>query len=192
LVTVALLGLSACVAGQSIDLRYIPDSQGKLVANDTIAVQVEDKRPYVLNKDKDPSYIGHYRAGFGNTWSVTTLGDRPLADVLRRDIAAELGALGFTVTTLEQAKSTIKVTIQDWNFDTYLNGRFWYKLDVLAKGGNGTVLAEKSMNDETVILGNFWTGAKYAFEEELPKIYNKVLRSLVRQDKALLDKLQGR
>ncbi|HXP98233.1 MAG TPA: hypothetical protein VN809_16080 [Telmatospirillum sp.] len=182
--------LSACVAGQSIDLKYQEPVNKVAVQGNTVSVQVKDERPYVTNADKTPYYIGHYRAGFGNTWDVTTEGKKPLADLMTRDLGSELTSMGFQVAPADRSKSQIEVLIREWNFDTYINGKFWYLVEVNAKSAGGMVLSQKTLKDQIVIEGDVVTGAKYAFEEEMPKIYNRILRAMIRDNSALVDNLQ--
>jgi hypothetical protein len=184
--------LSACVAGQSIDFKYQPTADGKVAEGGTVALQVEDERPYVTNKDQDPDYIGHYRGGFGNTWAVSTKDDRAFAEVMRNDLAAELQAMGLKLVPTDQAQSRIDVCIRDWNFDTYTNGRFWYLVDLSAKKADGTVIVQRSYKNEVVINGHFMTGAKSAFEEEMPKIYSGLVHRMLREDSVLVDGLKAR
>ena len=190
-ILITVFGLSACVACQSIDLKYAADSTQKVGNGTPIAVQVKDERPYVQNKNKTPDYIGSYRAGFGNKWDVSTKHDLPLAQIMEKDLTQELTDSGFAVKSFDAAVKKVQVLIKDWNFDTYINGRFTYAIDVNAIGDSGSPISHKTLHDEVVIEGNLMTGAKSAFEEEIPKIYNKILRQIISDDSALVSALQA-
>ena len=94
LLTAGAIMLQGCVVGQSIGLPYEAEKVGNQ-RSIGVVVEVEDRRPFVLEGSKDPNYIGHYRAGFGNPWDVTTESDKALADIMQEDLVQELDALGF-------------------------------------------------------------------------------------------------
>jgi hypothetical protein len=173
--------LGGCVAGQSLPANYEP---GSAVATKGTAVtaKVHDERPFVTSGDKPPYFIGKYRAGFGNPWDVTTQGKQPLAGVLQRDLAKELQALGYAVVVPADAARTLDVAIRDWNFDTYINGKFWYVLDVRVLGRDGKELVQDTVQESQYIEGSFWTGGKGAFEAKMPELYAGAVRKLVREN----------
>ncbi len=188
----SMAALTACVAGQSIDFKYAADPATNVAAGQRVAVTVDDQRPYVTNKDKDPAFIGHYRAGFGNMWTVTTVNDRPLAQVMQDDLTLALTAQGFKTTAAGKGVKAIKVAILDWNFDTYINGKFWYELAVEVTGTDGRQLAKQVLKDKVTIEGSMLTGARFAFEDEMPKIYGKIMRQITRTDPTLSKAISAR
>ena len=187
---VSVLLLTGCVAGQSIKLDYAPAPAMEKLG---IRVQVtsDDQRDFVVNGNKQPNYIGHYRAGFGNTWDVTTENKQPLANNLRRDVANDLTALGFDIVDKDAAR-ILKIVIHDWNFDAYTNGKLWYQIHVSVESPAGEVLAASDLEDTVVIQGSVWTGAKSAFEREVPKIYQTVVGNIARNNKQVLTALKSK
>lgn len=173
---------SGCVAGQTIAIDYAPEMGGKPATAVAVAVQAQDQRPYIVNKDKKPSFIGIYRAGYGNTWSVTTRDQQPFAANVARDVAKDLQALGYQVTDPSSADRRLEITVVDWNFSTYINGNIWYEFLVVATDSQGKELARSTVKDESVIRGSVWVGPKYAFERDVPKIYATAIRRLVREN----------
>ena len=173
--------LGGCVVGQSLPANY---EAGPAVAAKAVAVTatVHDERPYVKSGDKPPYFIGKYRAGFGNPWDVTTQDKQPLASLLQRDLAKELQALGYAVAVPGGAARTLDVAIRDWNFDAYINGKFWYVLDIRVFGRDGQELVKTTVEEAQHIEGSFWTGAKGAFEEKMPELYAGAVRKLVREN----------
>lgn len=169
-----LLLLTGCVAGQNIRLGNIAPVVPKEKQHLTVAVTVTDLREYVLSGTKNPSYIGHYRAGFGNTWDVTTERRQPLAQLLRQDLATELSGRGYDVAAAN-AQRQLRVDIVEWNFDAYMNGRFWYTLMVEVLDENERVLARERLEENRTIAGSVWVGAKSAFEKALPIIYREAV-----------------
>lgn len=180
--------LSGCVAGQSIPLNHKPLEPRHELRNIEVAVAVEDKRSFIVNGDKNPDYIGHYRGGYGNPWDVTTASDDALAERIRMDLVEELENMGFTVG---EPSKTLSVIIRQWNFDTYINGRFWYEIDVAVIGKGGNVLAKDTIKDEVKIKGSFWTGPTGAFEREIPRYYDQIIQDLLRGNPETLRALES-
>ena len=186
LLTTAIIGsaliaaLSGCVAGQAIRLQHAPGSGPKLASAKTVAVDARDSREFVVSGDKQPSYLGHYRATYGNTWDVNNAGYRALAKQFKDDILAELKAQG--IETVASGERKIEVNVKDWNFDTYLNGKVWYEISVAVTDDGGSVLATTTIKDEKVIRGNIWTGPAGAFKRELPVIYSGIINEILGKD----------
>lgn len=181
--------LEGCVAGQSIALPYEAekvDSQQSV----GVVVDVEDRRPFVLDGEKDPNYIGHYRAGFGNPWDVTTESKKALADILQEDLVQELDALGFRSGAASASRSLL-IEIQDFNFNAYVNGEFWYKLNVAVFDENREQLASSELEDNVVIEGSAWSGAKKAMEKEIPEFYALMLKAIIRENDEVMNALVG-
>lgn len=187
LVTAMMLG--GCVAGQTLSYDYKPTAAVDKTGGE-VSVAVRDERPYVKSGDKGPDYVGHYRAGFGNTWDVTTKGGAPFADVLARDLREELDALGFTAGN---AGRTLQVAIREWNMDTYMNAKFWYELVVSVVGAGGEpVIPPQTLKEEKRIDGSFWVGPKYAVEKQMPAFYDQLIQDLVRNNPDVRSALQPR
>ncbi len=178
-----------CVVGQKVTLAYTPEGiETKVVSTNRITVVVNDKRPYVKTGEKEPWYIGHYRAGFGNTWDVSTDGKVALADQFRMDLQKELESLGFTLD--QPFNRTLNVDIIDYNFDAMLNGKMWYAIRIKVLDDQNRILAEDMLEDRIIIEGSFWVGAKYAFEKEVPKIYGNIIKQIVRENTDVVNALR--
>ena len=180
--------LSGCVAGQHIKVGGVEKSQPEKQLNVQVNLNVEDKRTYVTSGDKEPYYIGHYRAGLGNTWDVTTYQKQSLADLLSKDLSNELLSLGFTLGS-DQFDKKLIVNVNDWNFDMYINGKMWWDLDVLVVTADGNLLASEKLKEERIIEGNILTGAKSAFERNVPLIYLEIVKNTIRNNQAVMNAL---
>lgn len=181
----AALLLGGCVAGQSLQTGYespAAAAPAAAAAAAAVSVSVSDDRPFVRSGEKPPHYIGKYRAGFGNPWDVSTENDEPLADILARDLKADLAAMGYRAAAEPGTARSLSVSIVDWNFDGYQNGRFWYELRVRVTDPDGRALAADTVQESTNIKGTFWMGARGGFEREMPKLYPRVVRKLVREN----------
>ena len=99
-----LVVVLACVAGQKVDTTYSPEPESVATDQGAVTLSVTDQREYVLSGDKDPSYIGKFRAGFGNTWDVKTEGQVPLAQLVAKDLGADLEAESNGRTALAVAE----------------------------------------------------------------------------------------
>jgi len=188
------LMLGGCVVGQSLPTAYTPPAATPPAATDqraSVQVEVNDDRAYVKSGDKPPHYIGKYRAGFGNPWNVYTENDEPLASILLRDLSADLAALGYDARSTAPADRLLAISIVDWNFDGYQNGRMWYELHVTVRDATGNVVATDTVSDETKIKGTFWMGARGGFEREMPKLYAAAVARLVRDNPAISSALRA-
>ena len=182
------LALGGCVVGQSLPTAYTPPAATQSAPADkqgSVQVDVADDRAYVKSGDKPPHFIGKYRAGFGNPWNVYTENDEPLALILLRDLSAELAALGFDVRSTAPADRLLAISIVDWNFDGYQNGKMCYELQATVRDTTGNVVAADTVRDETKIKGTFWMGARGGFEREMPKLYAAAVARLVRDNPAI-------
>jgi len=188
LLVASLFILGGCVAGQHLDMDYVTESE-MLVGNDaTVTVFVKDIRPYVLSGEKPASYLGKYRAGFGNPWDVTTEGGEALADIVARDLNEELGAMGFIVTDTEPSR-TLQVSIVDWSMDSYQNGKMWCDLDLAVVNSDGEELARDKFTLRKQISGTFWEGGKGGVEREMPGFYKEVITGIARSNDTVLGAL---
>lgn len=188
---IVLLFLSGCVAGQSIKMSYEQQQPEAAKYHGTIFVQVKDDRPYIVNGDKDPAYIGHYRAGFGNTWDVKTSSNEPLATIMERDLTAKLEAMGFHVANKEKAKRVFAVAIKEWNFDTYVNGKYWIHCEAKVLDENQNMIFSHKVENNGVIRGSFWVGAKYAFEREMPVLYKETIDRIINGNPEMTKQLEN-
>lgn len=185
---IALGVLSGCVAGQSIRLDYSPSVVSKPVySSQTAGVVVRDERPFVKDGTKSPDYLGHFRATAGNTWGVTTKGNVPLAELMEKDIREELTAAGLK-TTSQNPSRKLMVDIVDYNFDSYLNAKMWYEVNIKVLDSAGNVLAENKIKETHVIKGSVMTGPKNAVMRETPIIYKKLITDIVHSG-SILDAL---
>lgn len=189
IIVLAVFALSGCVVGQKIEMDYTA-SPSAVTEPNSVSVSVVDARPYVVNGDKDPSFIGKYRAGFGNPWDVSTENNVPLAKLLAADLEEAVRSLGFGTQPTDPDRSLI-VYIRDWNFDAYIDGRFWYELDVEVQDVDDAVIASVKIKNAKHIDGSFWTGPKSAFEEQMPVFYREVVAAVVTDNKEVQQALRS-
>lgn len=169
--------LTACVAGRHLRFDHTPSEPPADSRGETVAVTVKDKRAYVLSHDKSASYVGHYRGRYAMPYDVTTYNEVPLSQRIADDLREELRNLGFQ---LSDAGKQIHVTIRDWNFDAYNDGKFWYELHIAVTGPDGDSLAESDLEDRIVIEGTALKRARGGFEREMPEIYARIINAVIR------------
>ena len=169
--------LCGCVAHQAITLRHTPGSGPVVTSSKTVSVDAKDSRDFVVSGHKQPSYLGHFRAGFGNVWDVNNAGKRALADQFKQDLVAELESKGIKAIATGERK--LRVDIREWNFDTYQNGKIWYEIGVSVAAADGTQLANITLKKENVIRGSFWTGPAGAFKREVPLLYSGLIKEIL-------------
>lgn len=179
--------LAGCVVGQELSMDY-GKASGEITEANSVTVAVTDQRPYVLSGEKNPWFIGKYRGGFGNPWDVSTDNDEPLADVLSRGISDALLNRGFGSSV--DPDRTVSVTIREWNFDGYQNGRFWYDLEVQVDTHGGAAMDPITVNDEKYIDGSFWKGAKGGFEKQMPGLYKQAIDKAITENADVMKALR--
>lgn len=181
---------SGCVVGQSLPVAYTPSatdapSTAPSAQRAVVSVSVTDDRPFVKSGKEPPYYLGKYRAAIGTPWDVTTENKEPLASLIERDLKADIAALGHLVTESAPADRSVVVSIHDWNFTGYQNGRLWYEILVSVLGPTGSPIALSTIQDEEVIKGTLLMGARGGFERDMPDLYQRIIRKLVRENEVV-------
>jgi hypothetical protein len=152
--------LGGCAIGVTHQYdSVVPEIRASTGSKITVAAQ--DRRVYVLNRDKAETFVGLSRGGFGNPFDVTTASGQPLAEDFTKAIQRALTNKNFAVTTVRlapnlteaeaikrltlTAQKSIFVTIKEWKADTYMNTRLLYDVTVRVLDGSGKVLGESSI-----------------------------------------------
>ena len=174
-----LVGLGACGAGGAIDAALEGTFGGRydysalevplaVTPTRSVAVTVIDQRPYVVNGDESPAYVGTEYGRYRDIVEVETASDRPLAAVLTDALARALerrgpGATGVTLAqgTGEaealaalaatgadrllvvrmhewQTNATVRVTAR-WHFEATVHDRSGQQLGRRARQGRETI-----------------------------------------------------
>jgi hypothetical protein len=178
--------LSACVVGQHIPLESTPQGTEVIGKGEVVTIEVHDQRESVTSGQKQPWSIGQYRAALGVPWEVTTEGNVPLAQQLNINLGQELISLGFT---LGATGKKLQILIDEWDFTGYQNGRFWYELVVNILDSKGTLITTYSLGEEIPVKGTLVLGARGGFERDMPKIYDNIIASIVRNNPQAQDSL---
>jgi len=169
--SVALL-LGGCVIGRTHDFQQAP-LRLEARTDHSIAIGVQDLRPYVVNGDKGEDFVGLSRSGYGIPYDVRTASHRSLA----QDIAALLdralkdAGVHTRVATLPPSlgKADVKaamtaanadrcllLTVREWKTDTYGSTNLVYDLDLEAFDPSWKRLAEKRAQGADEMGGSAW------------------------------------
>jgi hypothetical protein len=65
----------------------------------SLSVSVHDQRPYVIDREKSPTYTGVLRAFYGNPWNVNTQSNKPLSEDIASAVVSGLMRVGIQATS---------------------------------------------------------------------------------------------
>lgn len=152
--------LGGCAVGNTYQMDL--DTVGTTAETDkSVAVATMDLRPYIVNSDKTPDFVGLQRALVGVPHDVKTTSTNPLAWDVTSTITSALARKGITATPVTAAPGesadevqrmlfdagqdrSLLVTLFEFKPDTYFNTALHYDLKVTVFDGQGEELASKS------------------------------------------------
>ena len=154
--------LGGCAFGRTYSYADAPVRLQSVSSTGSVAVGVQDARPYVLSGSKTDHFVGLMRGGFGNPFDVNTQSGGPLAVEIRdaivralkaRSIAAEPVAIptsdtpGGAKRRLEQTKARrlVLVTLREWKSDSMINSDLHYDATLAIFDDGGNQLATSSI-----------------------------------------------
>lgn len=145
--------LCACGGGAAFNRTENIQSAWPVISYSTdnqITIQVIDKRPDVLSKKVNPTYVGVMRGGFGNPFNMNTESGQPLADDIaisihngfkNAGIKSEVFN-GLSTNILSKIKyRRLELTIYEWECDYYKTADFKYNLALNITNADGKILA---------------------------------------------------
>ena len=186
--------LSGCAVGQRYD--YANASVGLPVSGTTsLGVGVVDRRAYVLDGDKKPTFVGIQRGGYGNPFDVHTASDTPLASELATALANSLTSRGFGVSRIDIALAddrtieqmvvsegemlNVVLVVNEWKTDSGRKFKLSYDLIVRIVDQSGATVAQasdRSLEEEIggggVFEGQASRTAAQSFDLKLGRIFN--------------------
>jgi len=186
-----------CAIGQTIKYHGIT-LDIKSSGTNSIAVAALDNRPYVMSGEKDMSYIGTFRGGYGNPFDVSTESENALAADMTVVLCESLNNHGYQAAPLPPVKGEKKeqaterliqsnsdrlllLTINEWYSNTYQNTGLFYDVHLAVIDKSGKVLAESTVKGEDDLGGSFWNPPAHA-KEKVPEVYKQKLESLINDD----------
>jgi hypothetical protein len=144
----------------------------------TVAAAVIDQRPYVLNGDESPNFLGTERGNWGGEKTMSTESGRDLADDLTDAVVRALADRGIAASALQPVKGIgepetlaafraqgadrlLVVAIQDWRTDVYTRVKLSWRLEASVHDRAGNLLAQTTSQGATPVASSDLT-AKYA------------------------------
>lgn len=152
LLSTSVLALIAIVAGCiSVDTSKL--SAGSYDLSSCANVYVQDLRPYIVSKKKDPDFLGIIRGGYGNPTNFTTSSGEPLAGQLGLAIKSSLASndaqVEFKTGDPEKTNSagcnTLVLTMNEWKIDAMKNANFGVDADMEVYSNTGKLLASENV-----------------------------------------------
>ena len=169
------LALSACAIGHEYDYQKVQTNFDSKT-DKSITAGVVDQRPYVLNDEKAPTFVGLQRAGFGIPYNVTTKSGEPLAKELTNAVVQALERQSAEVTALvlppgasresalerfrqHQTERLLLIAMKQWKTDSMMRVTLHWDLAASVYDKTGSVLARHSVSGvEPVGSAGFETG----------------------------------
>lgn len=182
--------LGGCAAGNRYD--YVSASMALPVrGSGELGVAVIDLRPYVLNGDKQPDFVGLQRGGYGNPFDVTTQSGKPLAVDLQIVLVRALEESGYTArpmsltntdaTSVAQAMGkelNVILFLNEWKTDAMMKFGVTYDIELKVINGDAQVIAQaRSSAIKEVAGGAGFEGqnsrlAAQIFETKVSRLFN--------------------
>jgi len=162
-------------------------------------VAVHDQRPYVVDGKKTPDFVGLSRGGFGNSFDVTTVSERPLAADVADRVAGALSAAGYQAKVIRAdhkmtstkimdamvksgAPRLVVVQLEEWKSDTYNNTALAYSVTVRVFDSKRALLGISTINGRDDLGGSFMNPPAHA-KEAVPPAYQSKLEELLNDPK---------
>ncbi len=190
----ALFLASGCAVGNKHNYADVI-ADIKESGSSSISVATHDQRPYIVDGQKRPQFVGLQRGGFGNPFNVSTENNKPLAENITDVITASLAKKGFHAVpvavsssdnaeaVLEKSKAagtdrSIIVTLREWKADTYGNVALIYDVGMSIYSKEGQRLGEKNIKGRDNLGGSSWNPPAHA-KEAVPAAYKLKLEELL-------------
>lgn len=161
-VLTALL-LGGCAFGRTYSYADAPiNIPGPSVSSTTVAIGVQDRRPYVLSGGKSERFVGLMRGGFGNPFDVNTQSGAALASEMRDAVARAMKGKGYSVMPItlsphdaastarrkvaeSGAKRGVLITFTEWKSDSMMNTAVHYDVALSVLNEKGEPVATNSL-----------------------------------------------
>jgi hypothetical protein len=134
----------------------------RTLSGSSIGLGVQDKREYVVSKERPATFVGFSRFNFGIPKGISTTSGKPLADDFTQVIKTALVSKGTKVTTVElpvgteEAAALTRVAaaggqkslvlwINEWQSGGYMNTGIAYDMQAMVVDSGGKVVATKRL-----------------------------------------------
>jgi len=193
LLVFALLS-TACAVGNQYSYNSSTNMALPVHGTADVGLAVIDQRPYVLDGDKSPDFVGLQRGGFGNPFDVTTASGKPLSTEMQDALSRALESNGYQVTLLKSASASeadieqavrgdgkdrnVIILLKEWKTDAMM--RFGLSYDVVLRVFNKQAepVAENRLTGDKEAVGGAGfesansKAASMAFENKMNQLFN--------------------
>lgn len=169
LVMVLFSALGGCAVGVTHQYNNAA-LQINATAGSKLGLGVQDRRLYILTKEKPENFVGLSRGGFGNPFIVRTSSGEPLADDISKSIETALSASGVKVSAVRlppgvdeseairrlsvSGTKSILIAVNEWKADTYMSTFLSYDLQASVIGDHGKVISFKKISGSENLGGS--------------------------------------
>ena len=136
-----------------------------------LSLAVLDKRKYVVNEDKTPSFEGIIRSGFGIPYTYLTPTKEAMSVYLSKRLSIGFKNHGIQVQVVDTAPKmsvnntldklsknnliSILIVLNEWKYDFHsFTDNSWYDIDIIITDGNGNKKLVKNFKGENDIPDN--------------------------------------
>lgn len=168
LLALAILS-SACAIGNQYSYDA-PDMVLPVRGAASVGLAVIDQRPYVLDGEKSPDFVGLQRGGFGNPFNVTTESGKPLSEDMQDALSKALESGGYSVTMLQPASGSeadiaqvlqrdgkdlnLIILVEEWKTDAMMRFGVSYNLVLRILNQQAELLAENAIKGNKEAVGS--------------------------------------
>jgi hypothetical protein len=192
-----LLAFALLSTGCAIGNQYSYESTTMVLpvrGTAAVGLAVIDQRPYVLDGDKTPDFVGLQRGGFGNPFDVKTQSGKPLSVDMQNSLSKALEANGYQVTLLQPASASeadmvqavrqegksrnVILLLKEWKTDAMMRFGISYDVVLSILNEHAEPLAENSLKaDKEAVGGAGFEGANskaasMVFENKMNVLFN--------------------
>jgi hypothetical protein len=163
----AAIVLGGCAFGQKITYSGTT-ADVDAAGHEAVAIATLDQRPYILDGDKKPSFVGLSRGGYGNPFDVETPNGAPLADEISESVSRSLAERGFKTSVVKVRASESRhaaidalmatgaerlalVSLREWKSDKYFRTSLIQDVTVKVFDAKGEELASATFSSDEVV-----------------------------------------
>jgi hypothetical protein len=167
--------------------------QIKATTGSKLGIGVQDRRLYVVTKEKPENFAGLSRGGFGNPFIVRTASGAPLADDISKSIQAALSNSGVNVSAINipvgiDEVAAIKllaatngkavlIELNEWKADTYMSTTLTYDVRALVIDVDGKVISSKKISGSENLGGSAMNPPEHS-RKAVPIAFRKKIEEL--------------
>jgi hypothetical protein len=141
--------------------------------NEHLVALCVDSRPYVLDRNKTPEFVGLSRGGYGNPFDIRTDSGEPLSDDIAHALVEQLNSKGFDAIALQthvgdQVQNAVDAitasgrplgvvfVLREWKSDMYVRTALIYDVTLSVFDSRGKLLASSTIQGKDNLGSAFW------------------------------------